>query len=76
MARCNYLAADRFEIAYATKELCRAMCRGLANELKPKPLRKLMKVSAKDKVEQSAKDHHEEIELKGKQRGTMSPGKN
>ena len=25
VARCNYLAADRFEIAFATKELCRSM---------------------------------------------------
>ena len=25
VARCNYLAADRFEIASTTKELCRAM---------------------------------------------------
>ena len=25
VARCNYLAADRFEIAFTTKELCRAM---------------------------------------------------
>ena len=25
VARCNYLAADRFEIAFATKELCKAM---------------------------------------------------
>ena len=25
VARCNYLASDRFEIAFATKELCRGM---------------------------------------------------
>jgi hypothetical protein len=25
VARCNYLAADRFEIAFTTKELCRSM---------------------------------------------------
>ena len=25
VARCNYLAVDRFEIAFTTKELCRAM---------------------------------------------------
>ena len=25
VARCNYLAADRLEIAFTTKELCRAM---------------------------------------------------
>ena len=25
VARCNYLAADRYEIAFATKELCKAM---------------------------------------------------
>ena len=25
VARCNYLASDRFEIAFATKELCRGI---------------------------------------------------
>ena len=25
VARCNYLASDRFEIAFATEELCRGM---------------------------------------------------
>ena len=25
VARCNYMASDRFEISFATKELCRGM---------------------------------------------------
>ena len=35
--------------------------------MKPKPLRKLMKVTAKDKVEKAGKDEHEEAEFKGEQ---------
>ena len=31
------------------------------NELKPKPLKKLMKVTSKDKVEENRKDDHEEV---------------
>jgi hypothetical protein len=34
VARCNYLAADRFEIAFTTKELCRAMAKPTALDAK------------------------------------------
>ena len=34
VARCNYLAADRFEIAFTTKELCRAMANPTVMDVK------------------------------------------
>ena len=34
VARCNYLAQDRFEIAFTTKELCRAMSKPTASDAK------------------------------------------
>ena len=34
VARCNYLAADRFEIALTTKELCRAMANPTVTDAK------------------------------------------
>ena len=34
VARCNYLAADRFEIACTTKELCRAMANPTETDVK------------------------------------------
>ena len=34
VARCNYLAADRFEIAFATKELCRSMANPTMSDTK------------------------------------------
>ncbi len=33
------------------EQLCKAICQGLLKEMKPKPLRRLMKVTSKDKVE-------------------------
>ena len=33
-ARCNYLAQDRFEIAFTTKELCRAMSKPTVGDAK------------------------------------------
>ena len=41
VARCNYLAADRFEIAFATKELCRAMAN--PTELDVKAMNRLIR---------------------------------
>ena len=50
------LGCDRAAKAAEYPEpLCRVTRQGLVKELKPKPLRKLMKVSAKDTVEKSAK---------------------
>ena len=37
------------------------------NEMKPKPLRRLMKVTSKDKVEKGGEGNHEEVEFKGEQ---------
>ena len=34
VARCNYLAQDRFEIAFTTKELCRAMAKPTVSDAK------------------------------------------
>ena len=34
VARCNYIAADRFEIAFTTKELCRAMANPTVTDAK------------------------------------------
>ena len=34
VARCNYLAQDRFEIAFTTKELCRAMSKPTQGDAK------------------------------------------
>ena len=34
VARCNYLAADRFEIAFTTKELCRPMANPTVMDVK------------------------------------------
>ena len=34
VARCNYLAQDRFEIAFTTKELCRAMAKPTVGDAK------------------------------------------
>ena len=34
VARCNYLAADRFEIAFTTKELCRSMAKPTVLDVK------------------------------------------
>ena len=45
------------------EQLCKAICQGLLKEMKPKPLRKLMKVTAKDKVEEGGKEDHEEMNV-------------
>jgi hypothetical protein len=47
--------------AECPEQLCRAICQGLKKEMQPKSLRRLMKVSAKDKVEKGREGDHEEV---------------